>query len=169
MFDRFLNISLKSTKKTPNPVKTLDKYPECVSLVSLLLTLSIISTLIDRLWKYLFKVNIKDIKTMFMYPGIVNVDLQQVFDHVVVFLVPSRNRTVCKICLTLTTKTAERRDWSRWGVCTVNFKHISYIALAFPLFTLNTNAYCVVANKHVSVSQEPKTCSCNLTWILLWS
>ena len=52
--------------------------------------------------------------------------------------VNNRNtRTRCEICSKLTIKTPERRQWRRSGVFTVNFEHISHLALVFLLLTLN--------------------------------
>ena len=42
----------------------------------------------------------------------------------------------CEIFLKLTIKTPERRQW-RFGVCIVNFKHISHLVLVFLLLTLS--------------------------------
>ena len=43
----------------------------------------------------------------------------------------------CEICSKLTIKPPEQRLWSRSSIFIVNFKNISYIALAFLLLTLN--------------------------------
>ena len=40
-------------------------------------------------------------------------------------------------CSKLTIKTTERRHWDRSSVFIVNFEHISHVALAFLLLTLN--------------------------------
>ena len=42
-----------------------------------------------------------------------------------------------KICLKLTIKTPERRQWRRFGVYTVNFEHILHLILVFLLLTLS--------------------------------
>ena len=47
-------------------------------------------------------------------------------------------RTGCEICLKLTIKTPERRQWCRFGVFIVNFKHTSHLVLLFLLLTLWT-------------------------------
>ena len=46
-------------------------------------------------------------------------------------------RTVCKICLKLTIKTPEQRQWRCSGVLIVNFEHISHLVLVFLLLTLS--------------------------------
>ena len=52
--------------------------------------------------------------------------------------VDKRNsRTRCEICLKLTIKTPERRQWPRSGVFIVNFEYISHLVLLFLLLTLN--------------------------------
>ena len=54
------------------------------------------------------------------------------------FKVNNRNtRTRFEKCSKLTIKTPERRQWSRFGVCIVNFEHISHLVLVFLLLTLN--------------------------------
>ena len=54
------------------------------------------------------------------------------------FKVNNRNtRTRCEICLKLTIKTPERRQWRRSGVFIVNFEHISHLVLVFLLLTLS--------------------------------
>ena len=54
------------------------------------------------------------------------------------FKVNNRNaRTKCKICLKLTLKAPERRQWRRFGVFIVNFEHILHFVLAFLLLTLS--------------------------------
>ena len=40
-------------------------------------------------------------------------------------------------CLKLTIKTPERRQWSRSGVFTVNFEHITHLVLVFLLLTVS--------------------------------
>ena len=45
--------------------------------------------------------------------------------------------TRCEICWKLTIKTPERRQFRRFGVFIVNFKHISHLVLVFLLLTLN--------------------------------
>ena len=50
-------------------------------------------------------------------------------------------RTGCEICLKLTIKTPERRQWCRFGVFIVNFKHTSHLVLLFLLLTLWTWKY----------------------------
>ena len=53
------------------------------------------------------------------------------------FKVNKRNtRTRYEICLKLTIKTPERRQWHRSGVFVANFEHIPHIVLVFLLFTL---------------------------------
>ena len=47
-------------------------------------------------------------------------------------------RTRCEICLKLTLKKAERRQWRRSDVFIVNFKYISHRCLVFLLLTLIT-------------------------------
>ena len=52
--------------------------------------------------------------------------------------VKNRNtRTRCRICLKLTIKTPERRQWRPSGVFIVNFEHIPHIVLVHLLLTLN--------------------------------
>ena len=52
--------------------------------------------------------------------------------------VKNRNtRTRCEICLKLTIKTPERRQWRRSGVFIVNFERISHLVLVLLLLTLN--------------------------------
>ena len=46
-----------------------------------------------------------------------------------------KNRTRCEICSNLTIKAPERRP--RSGVFIVNLEHVSHLALAFVLLTLN--------------------------------
>ena len=54
------------------------------------------------------------------------------------FKVNNRNtRTMCEICSKLTIKTPEQRHWHRFSVFIVKFEHISHLALAFLLLTLN--------------------------------
>ena len=54
------------------------------------------------------------------------------------FKVNNRNtRTRCEICSKLTIKTAEQRQWRRFGVFIVNSEHISHFVLVFLLLTLN--------------------------------
>ena len=68
-----------------------------------------------------------DITTISLYPA-----------NIYLFKVTNRNiRKRCEICLKLTIKTPERRQWRRSGVINVNFKHISYIFLVFLSLTLN--------------------------------
>ena len=56
----------------------------------------------------------------------------------VLFKVKNRNnRTTCKICSKLITKTPEQHHWRHSGVFIVNFEQISHIILMFPLLTLN--------------------------------
>ena len=45
--------------------------------------------------------------------------------------------TRCEICLLLTIKTSEGRQWRRCGVFIVNFDHISHLVLVFLLLTLS--------------------------------
>ena len=53
------------------------------------------------------------------------------------FKVNNRNtRTRCEICLKLTKKIPEQRQWRRSGVFIVNFKHTSHLVLLFLLLTL---------------------------------
>ena len=55
------------------------------------------------------------------------------------FKVNNRNtKTRCKICLKLTIKTPEWRQWRRSGVYIVNFKHISRLVLLFLSLTLSS-------------------------------
>ena len=55
------------------------------------------------------------------------------------FKVNNRNtKTRCKICLKLTIKTPEWRQWRRSGVFIVNFKHISRLVLLFLSLTLSS-------------------------------
>ena len=55
------------------------------------------------------------------------------------FKVNIRNtRTRCEICLKLTIKTPERRQWSRSSVFIVNFECISYLVPVFLLLTLSS-------------------------------
>ena len=49
----------------------------------------------------------------------------------------SNTRTRCEICSKLKIKIPERRQWRRSGIFIVNFEHISYLVLVFPLLTLN--------------------------------
>ena len=52
--------------------------------------------------------------------------------------VNNRNtRTRCEICSKLTIKTSERCKWHLSGIFTLNFEHISHLALVFLLATLN--------------------------------
>ena len=52
--------------------------------------------------------------------------------------VKNRNTTTrCEICLKLTIKTPEGRQWCLSDVFTVNFEHISHLVLVFLLLTLN--------------------------------
>ena len=52
--------------------------------------------------------------------------------------VNNRNtRTRCEICLKLTIKISERRQWRRSGIFIVNFEHISHLVLVFLLLALN--------------------------------
>ena len=54
------------------------------------------------------------------------------------FKVNNRNtKTRCKICLKLTIKTPEWRQWRRSGVFIVNFEDISHLVLVFLLLTLS--------------------------------
>ena len=54
------------------------------------------------------------------------------------FRVNNRNtRLTSEICLKLTIKTPERRQWCRFGVFIINFEHISHRVLVFLLLTLN--------------------------------
>ena len=46
-------------------------------------------------------------------------------------------RIRCEICSKLTIKTTERHNRRRSGVFTVNFEHISHLAIVFLLLTLN--------------------------------
>ena len=46
-------------------------------------------------------------------------------------------RTRCEICLKLTEKTLEQRQWRRSGVFIVNFEPMSHLVLVFLLLTLN--------------------------------
>ena len=48
-----------------------------------------------------------------------------------------KTRTINEICLKLTIKTLERRNWRRSGVFIVNFEQISHIVLVLPLLTSN--------------------------------
>ena len=55
------------------------------------------------------------------------------------FKVNNRNtKARCKICLKLTIKTPEWRQWRRSGVYIVNFKHISRLVLLFLSLTLSS-------------------------------
>ena len=54
------------------------------------------------------------------------------------FKVNDRNiKTKCEICLKLTLKTPERRQWHRSSAFIVNFEHISGFVLVFLLLTLS--------------------------------
>ena len=56
-----------------------------------------------------------------------------------IYLLKAHNRntrTRCEICLTLTIKTPERRQWRRSSVLIVNFEHISLLVLVFLWLTL---------------------------------
>ena len=54
------------------------------------------------------------------------------------FKVHNRNARIwCEICLKLTIKTPERRQWRRSGVFIVNFEHILDLALVLLLLTLS--------------------------------
>ena len=54
------------------------------------------------------------------------------------FEVHNRNTRIwCEICLKLTIKTPERRQWRRSGVFIVNFEHILDLALVLLLLTLS--------------------------------
>ena len=44
-------------------------------------------------------------------------------------------RTNCEVCSKLTIKTPEQRQWCRYGVFIVNFKHILRLVLVFLLLT----------------------------------
>ena len=60
-----------------------------------------------------------------------------------VFKFNNRNtRARCEIYSKLTILTPERRQWSRSGVFTVNFKHISHHFLVFLLLTLRCAGKC---------------------------
>ena len=58
-------------------------------------------------------------------------------------------RTRCKICLKLTRKTPERRQWRLSGVVTVNFEHISNLLLVFLLVTLGSEKFAGTCLHHV--------------------
>ena len=52
--------------------------------------------------------------------------------------VNSRNtRARCELCLKLTIKTPQQRQWSRSGVFIINFEHTSHFVVVFPLLTSN--------------------------------
>ena len=56
-----------------------------------------------------------------------------------IYLLKVHNRntkTKCEICLALTIKTPERRQWRRSSVLIVNFEHISLLVLVFLWLTL---------------------------------
>ena len=64
----------------------------------------------------------------------------QLFIPAGIYLLKVNNRnttTRCEICLKLTIKTPERRQWRRSGVFIVNFEHISHLAVVLLLLTLN--------------------------------
>ena len=64
----------------------------------------------------------------------------QLFILAGIYLLKVNNRntaTRCEICLKLTIKTPERRQWRRSGVFIVNFEHISHLAVVLLLLTLN--------------------------------
>ena len=48
-----------------------------------------------------------------------------------------KTRSRCEICLKLTVKTPERRQWRYSGVFIINSEHISHLDLVFLLLTLN--------------------------------
>ena len=57
-----------------------------------------------------------------------------------IYLLKGGNRNArlrCEICSKLTIKIPERHQWRRFEIFIVNFEHISYLALAFLLLTLN--------------------------------
>ena len=54
------------------------------------------------------------------------------------FKVKNRNsRTRCEIYSKLTIKTPERRQWRRFGVFIVNFKHITHLVLVTTVSTVS--------------------------------
>ena len=62
----------------------------------------------------------------------VNVSFFTLPAKIYLFKVSNRNtRKMCEICLQLTMKTPERRNWRRSGVFIVNFEHISHLLLVF--------------------------------------
>ena len=68
------------------------------------------------------------------------VDNEAVTHPVSIYLLKVNNRDTrakCKICLKLTIKTPELRQWRRTGVFIVNFEHISHLVLVFLLLMLN--------------------------------
>ena len=93
----------------------------------------------------LFKVKNKNIRSMFWISSKSTIKTTEFFKST--FLIPAGNymfkvnnrntRTSCEICSKLTIKTPERRHWRRTGVFTVNFEHISELALVFLLLTLS--------------------------------
>ena len=59
-------------------------------------------------------------------------------------------RTRCEICSKLTIKTLKRQQWTRSGVFTVNFEHISHLALVFLLLTWRRFGVFIVNFEHIS-------------------
>ena len=54
------------------------------------------------------------------------------------FYVNNRNtRAMCEICSKVTIKKPERRQWLRFGVFIVNFKHMLHLVVVFLLLTLS--------------------------------
>ena len=57
-----------------------------------------------------------------------------------IYLLKVNNRstiTRCEICLKLTIKAPERRQWRRSGIFIVDFEHISHLVIVFLLLPLN--------------------------------
>ena len=68
----------------------------------------------------------------------INSDLQFIYVARIYLLKITNGNTrwMCEICWKLTIKTSERCHWCHSGILTVNFKHISHLALVFLMFFL---------------------------------
>ena len=100
-------------------------------------TLSEFEQLIKPYFAWDQKINLKALQkiSLFVFSRILTATLEANLS--LTYLKPNRGTTRCKICLKLTIKIPERRQWRRSSIFIVNFEHISHLVLVILLLALN--------------------------------